>query len=546
LQRKPGLEAKALFPVPLLLVAGATLAAIVPFFLYGNPSGHDYEFHMHSWMEVLGQWHQGIVYPRWAALAQYGYGEARFVFYPPASWILGAALGAILPWKTVPGAYVWLALTLSGCSMFLFGRRWLDRRDAIFVAVLYAVNPYYILVVYWRSAFAELLAGALLPLLLLWVLRLDEDRGDAVLPLALVVAGAWLTNAPAAVMVNYSLVLMASVLAVARRSPRVLAYAASAALMGAALAAFYIVPAVYEQKWVSISQVLAPGVRPEDNFLFTASSDLDHTRFNLLVSFMALGEIAVIAVAAVRVRKRLQNQTLLWWILFSWSLPVVLLMFSPSRAAWDYLPWLRFLQLPWRWLLCLNVSLIIFIAIAWQRWFWRAALYISMVAVLLLAAQHTQPPWWDNAAEVAKLLAQHRIGVGYEGTDEYVPAGADPYDVSQNAPLVAADGATVQVQVHAWAPESKSFTVTLGQPGNLVLRLFNYPAWEVAVNGRMVETVSQENTGQMMIPVPAGESQVQIRLQRTWDRRVGGMVSGTAALGIVGMAVFQRKRLRQS
>ena len=71
-------------------------------------------------------------------------------------------------------------------------------------------------IVYWRSAFAELLAGALLPLLLLWILRLEERRWRAVIPLGLVVAAAWLTNAPSAVMVNYSLGLLVVVLAVDR------------------------------------------------------------------------------------------------------------------------------------------------------------------------------------------------------------------------------------------------------------------------------------------------------------------------------------------
>src|SRR3989442_11056821 len=132
----------------------------MPFFLLGILAGHDFEFHITSWMEVLSQWKQGILYPRWAALAHYGYGEARFLFYPPASWMLGAALGTLLPWKAVPGAYVWLALTLSGCSMFLLARQWLDRRDAIFAAVLYAANPYYIVLFYLRSAVAALLARA--------------------------------------------------------------------------------------------------------------------------------------------------------------------------------------------------------------------------------------------------------------------------------------------------------------------------------------------------------------------------------------------------
>ena len=108
-----------------LLLAGVCLLAIAPFFWWGSPSGHDFEFHMFSWMEVLGQWKHGIVYPRWAALAHWGYGEARFLFYPPASWTLGAALGALLPWKMVPGAYCWIVLTLAGAAMYRLAREWL-------------------------------------------------------------------------------------------------------------------------------------------------------------------------------------------------------------------------------------------------------------------------------------------------------------------------------------------------------------------------------------------------------------------------------------
>ena len=217
-ERRPSVRNAPIFPSPLLIVMATAFLVVFPFLFLGNPSGHDFEFHVNSWMEVLGQWRQGIVYPRWAALAQYGYGEARFIFYPPASWTLGAALGALLPWKVVPGVYVWLALTLSGCSMFLLSRQWLDRRDAIFAAALYAANPYYIVVVYWRSAFAELLAGALLPLLLLYALRCGEEDEQAVVPLGLIVAAAWLTNIPAAVMINYSLALLIVIVALLKRS----------------------------------------------------------------------------------------------------------------------------------------------------------------------------------------------------------------------------------------------------------------------------------------------------------------------------------------
>ena len=158
---------------PLLAIAAAAFAVEIPFFFFGTPSGHDVEFHLYSWLEVLAQWKHGILFPRWAALAHFGYGEPRFIFYPPASWTLGAALSAIFPWTVVSDIYIWMVLVAAGMSMFLLARQWLDRRDAIFAAVLYAVNPYHLVIVYWRSAFAELLASCLVPLLLLLVLRAD-------------------------------------------------------------------------------------------------------------------------------------------------------------------------------------------------------------------------------------------------------------------------------------------------------------------------------------------------------------------------------------
>src|SRR5438874_3837112 len=195
------------------------LCVVLPFAKFGIPSGHDFEFHLNSWIEVVEHWRQGTVYPHWAALAHYGYGEARFIFYPPLSWTLGALLGKIVPWKLAPAAYIWIVLTLAGCSMYALAKNWLSRADAIFAAVLYAANPYNLVIVYWRSAFAELMAAIYLPLLLLVILRLeDEDGRRMIAPLSLLMAAGWLTNLPGAVMMNYSLGALVLTIAIARRS----------------------------------------------------------------------------------------------------------------------------------------------------------------------------------------------------------------------------------------------------------------------------------------------------------------------------------------
>lgn len=516
-------------------------AVIVPFFFLGNPSGHDFEFHMNSWMEVLGQWKHGIIYPRWAALAHYGYGEARFIFYPPASWFVGAALGALLPWKVVPGAYVWLALTLSGCSMFLLARRWLDRRDAIFAAALYTANPYYIVIVYWRSAFAELLAGALLPLLLLFLLRSTEDGKKSVIPLGLVVAAAWLINIPAAVMLTYSLAGLAVMLAILGRRPRVLLYAGVAVLLGAGLAAFFLVPAEYEQKWVDIGQVFSQVVRPQNNFLFTRINDADHNRFNLLVSVIASAEAIVLMLAAFLSRSSWRDRRQPWPTLVAWGIAAALLMLPFTFFWWEYLPELRFVQIPWRLLLCLNVPFTLLVTMAWRRWLWRALICVAMLGAVVFVWHRVQTPWWDNAASIAAMLSSHQRGFGYEGADEYVPIEGDPYEVRHDAPRVALEsGDAARIEVQQWEPERKSFTVEVTAPEVLVLHLFYYPAWRVQVNGPVIDAQAQDDTGQTMIPVQAGKNRVRITFVRTGDRTAGAAVSLGAAL-LIGSFVVRRK-----
>jgi hypothetical protein len=539
--------AAPIFPAPLLIVAATAFLVVLPFLFLGNPSGHDFEFHVNSWMEVLGQWRQGIVYPRWAALTQYGYGEARFIFYPPASWTLGAALGALLPWKAVPGVYVWLALTLSGCSMFLLSRQWLDRRDAIIAAALYAANPYYIVIAYWRSAFAELLAGALLPLLLLYGLRCGEEEGQAIIPLGLIVAAAWLTNIPAAVMVNYSLALLIVILAVRKRSPRVLFYGALAGFLGAALAAFFLLPAAYEGRWVNISEVLSPGVRPEDNFLFTTINDADHNRFNLLISLVAFAEMIVLAIAICFSRQCRRKRRQLWYTTVGWALLAVLLNFSFTFFLWMHLPELRYVQLPWRWLLCLNVAFALLVTMASRRWISRLLVCLAMMAVLAFVWHRVQPPWWETASDFAEMREQQHTGAGYEGTDEYVPARADSYEVKHDAPRVALNDGAIQSEIQSlhiwqWNAEAKIFTIQLERPGELALRLFNYPAWGAQVNGQPASTSTREVTGQILIPVQAGESRVTVTFKRTWDRILGGIISGITALFLGGFFIIRRRR----
>jgi 6-pyruvoyl-tetrahydropterin synthase related domain len=542
--------------MPLISLAIAAFAVEVPFFFFGNPSGHDFEFHLYTWLEAFSQWKTGTFYPRWAALAQFGFGEPRFIFYPPASWTLGATLSGIFPWILVPSIYIWLVLVAAGASMFLLARNWFDRRDATFAAVLYAVNPYHILIIYWRSAFAELLASVLIPLLVLIILRAaeEENRRRSILQIALLLGASWLINAPAAVMIHYSFVLLIVAIAWRRRSARIFATAFAGVLLGALLAAFYLLPAIYEQRWVDIAQAVSFGVRPVDSFLFTRTGDPDHNAFNYLVSLVATSEIILtlfLAWCAWKRRKRDQHE--LWYSLAIWAVVCAVLMLPFTNVLWSYLPKLRFVQFPWRLLLCLGVPLSLLMTIGIKRWPVRVALYLATLCVMGWAGYHFQPPWWDEADDLREMQDNMAIGAGYEGTEEYTPVGAFPKEIDKAARRVTVEGpAHAAIRVIEWEAERKEVNAEMSAADNLVLRLFNYPAWRVEVNGREVQATSQEDTGEILVPVEAGANRVQIVFVRTWDRKAGGWISSGALVFVLLFVLlsigrnFETRRVQRS
>jgi hypothetical protein len=373
-----------------------------------------------------------------------------------------------------------------------------------------------------------MMAAILLPLLLLCLLRLSQPGITPVLWLGLTLAAAWLTNIPAAVMIHYSAAGLAVFLAVtqqpdARQSWRFLARTALAVLLGLGLASFYLVPAIYEQRWIDIGQVMSPGVRPQDNFLFTFLADPDHNRFNLLLSVLALAEIGVLAFAIWYSR---QKKSTPWKLLTLWGTGSVLLMLSVSNSLWQHLPKFRFVQLPFRWLLCMNAALALLVTMAAKRWHSRLLTYALLLLILIVAGRRIQPPWWDTAADLREMSNSVRDGTGYEGTDEYVPAGADASELNKQLPRISDDaGKAIPSETLQWAQNEKHFVVRTSSPQDLTIRLFNYPAWQVVVNGQPTQTRSTEVTGLMVVPVGAGDNDVRIFFRRTIDRFIGSIVS---------------------
>jgi hypothetical protein len=523
----------------------ATLA-VVPIAFHGNPWGHDVNLHLRSWMDAERQFHEGSFFPRWAAGANQGFGEPFFIFYPPLSRLVGVALGLLLPWKIVSGVYIWLMLMLAGVAMWICAREWLAPTDALAASLLFAVNPYLLIVAYKRGNYADLLAGALFPLIVWGGMRMGYAPARTALPLSAAFAALWLSDLPAAVVASYSLAGLLLLNAIIYRSLRPLFFGALAIVSAFGSIAFFLLPAAWERRWVSIAEAVRMEWAPENNFLFTHSNMPLYIEFNRSLSLVAVFLILVTAVAALAARKFRQDETNVWRLLTLLAAVSTFMMFRPSLLLYERLPEMRYVEFPWRWLsvLCVVTAFLVASAISQARRKW-IPWAMTAVAVACVSAVIVHTVTWDHAHYLEGLISDAHSPSGYpiRFGDWSNPLGSQREKLNKAAPLVAAaPGQAAQIQIEQWRGERKVFAVESAQPTTVKLRLLAYPAWQAKVNGNVVPLQADPTVGQMLVPIPAGSNRVEIHFGRTWDRTAGNIVSLVTIIACVPLLLWLRKR----
>ena len=557
--------------------------AVLPLAWRGVSCGHDFDFHLESWLEVLRQWRQGVVYPHWAASANYGAGEPRFVFYPPLSWMLGAILGATLPWAWTPLAFTLLALAAMGATCFHMAKEWMPEDHAAIAACLYVVNPYVLFVAYERTAYGELLAAIWIPLLFLYGLR----RKPSMPQLALVITALWLTNAPAAVMGCYTLAILVLWTAIAEQRWSLLSRAATGTALGLGLSGFYLVPAIYEQRWVEIARAIGSGMRVEDSFLFEHTGEAFHDQVLHTASWIAVALLIFTAIAAVTSLRGKRNRVphvrifgrgiedtpSLHKSFLILAAVITVLLLPISDPVWSHLPELKFLQFPWRWLLVLSLIASTLAALCLRgEATTRRAIGLRAAAIIAIASALSALAWttyWQPCDDEDNIQAQRATfhSGGFEGTDEYTASPADNGDIQQGLPAIRilpqsnadeADSSTAEnpawhaspkeqsdarTQITRWNVEHMAVTVDSPTAAFAVLRLMDYPAWQVRLNGQQIQTRPHRDDGLMTIPIAAGHSQIDVQYVATSDVWTGRILSLFSLILLLALTLSRRNRL---
>lgn len=584
-----------------VLILLAATVAVAPQLVRGNSCGHDFDFHLLSWFDAQRSWRLGIPYPHWTASANYGAGEPRFVFYPPLTWMAGAALGFVMPWQLVPIVLTFLMLAGTGLATRALAKQFMSSGAATLAGCAALFSSYALFTAYERSAFGELTGGMWIALLLLCALR-EISAGNAggqsplaltfnrafngsTAMLALVLAGAWLSNAPLGVMASYLLAAVSIVAAITARSWAPMLRGVIASALGMGLAAFFLLPADREQPWAALQLAAAdPGEKIENSWMFARHADPslafhDQVLHHASIAAAAMLGVGLISLLLCALRKRLPGPRS-WWIPLA-IIPVVvlLLQFPLSLPLWNALPRVRFLQFPWRWLVVVEAPMGVFLAAAiWPtrqraRTALAACCCVAFVALTWVSASaYFQVCDEDDA--VVGMQTAYRSGMGFEGTDEYAPPGADNSMVAMGLPgaCLVTDPSTVLGEssgqddsAPVWDYPQRScdeafpaspvralrgaehFEVLAvsDHAGYWILRVRTYPEWQVRVNGRPVGAMPRREDGLMAVPVPAGPVLLTVDWTTTPDVVAGRWISALAAVLITALWWLERRRLHR-
>ncbi len=559
--------------MPLLLQPG----------LLNTRGGGDSPFLLQRVQQLETALRDGHFPARWMPDANYGYGYPFYHFYAPLSLYITAVFR--LPGFSYVGAIEAAQVAgflVAAAGIYLLARRWWGNEwVALLTAVAYTFAPFHLVNVYVRGdSLAEFWAMAWYP----WVI-LAADRlacGVAVPPEP---SGSWLRfygERIAALALAYAALILSHNISALIFSPFLLLYlllrhpwattlrqsathsvirdpysllpALFALLLAFALAAWFFVPALAEQREAQLAPVTQGYFHYSNHFrgadLVQSSLLFDYDVANGRAFHMGLVQAATAVlgliiwlwhVARGRAAPSLPLAPLLFTLL---TLLIATFMITPlSRPLWDHLPLLPFTQFPWRFLSVQAFGAALAagrVAVLPGR---RLLVPFLLVLFALSGLGGLRPdslPLTD-ADVTAVSLAQYEWFTGNIGSTvsaEYLPPAATPrpftsnwLNTGQRHALTVLRGEVSNSNLTLFETDEQVWQITAVSPATLQFPTLHWPGWIAQVNGAEVEIRPLASSGLITLEVPAGAHTIRLRLTRT-PLRLGAELLSLLALSL--------------
>ncbi len=358
--------------------------------------------------------------------------------------------------------------------------------------------------------------------------------------------------------------------------------AAAGGVAGILLAAAFLVPLVVEgpfvdqqrwvqetydfhRHWVYLGQFLSP-------YWGYGFSD-DPTGANDTLGFQ-LGAMAVI-LGLVGLQRVLRPQAWTAWrallaFLIAATLAVVLSMTPWAAWLWETVSLLAVIQFPWRLMTLTTLTLallggLVVADLAGEEAVrglaarsWQAGVLVMALLVVYASYGYARParldpiePWREDGRAVAEFEATYPDMLGYTSqtqerfttspmTEQYLDfQGEFNPDRLARLAILAGDGKILEQYGRG---QRFGGVVEMATPGTVQIRVYDFPGWQVRLDGRPVPHRTSPPYGLIEVDVPAGRHRIDLVMGWTPARAVGMALSGITLLGLLGLWLWGRRR----
>jgi hypothetical protein len=309
-----------------------------------------------------------------------------------------------------------------------------------------------------------------------------------------------------------------------------------AAGLGMGLAAFFLLPACYEQSFVHVEYItLRPEFNFRNTFLFFPAGDFIQnapfqSRTTTLLQFITLLQ-TLWAVTGLLLLQRMGTlaSPVKRELVFAAGvgLSCLFLMSRLSIWVWDWVPRLPQIQFSTRWLSVFTW------AVAWigglsldlfrkrESDSWLKVLHFGLACIMVLGTGVL-------IVRGCFLTEEHneRARQSVQNAPEYNPRAMADWkrqEIWPSDPPVAVSEGRARVRIERWASEDRRLVVDAETPVRLRIRLLEYPGWTVRDNGIVTSPGVDTTRGSIRLDLSQGQHHVEIRFQSTpW--RTGALI----------------------
>lgn len=482
---------------------------------------------------------------RWVPDMGYRYGYPQFEYYGPlpyyfmtASRFVGLSLFSAMKLGFIA------PLILGNLAMFLLASSLFGPWGGLLSAAAYAYAPYRASDLFSRGAMGETWAFVFLPLILFALLKLfKRPNFKSAALLALSFGGLLATHNISTLIFSPMIGLIALWLLLTETDKKlVVKYGLTAIIWAVLIAGTFFLPLVFEKGYAHTESLISGYFNYLAHFVtlkqlfFTSfwgygSSEIGPT--DDLSFFLGPVHLFLFVLAfGLTLFRCLRNRRadLPTKIVFTgaiFGLFSVFMTHQKSTFLWRLLP-LAYLQFPWRFLVSANF----FLALIAGAIFWkiRQEKILPLILALVFLLFFVNTSFFRPRAWLDLTIWEKFSGYSWDrqltiSIFDYLPIFAK-YPPAAPAPIYPyGDSGKASILDYRRRTDSFSFATKSLSETTLTLPQFDFPGWQVAIDGKRIKHRHDNPLGLISFSLPAGEHQIRAVLTKTPVRFLGDLAT---------------------